>query len=113
IEAVRVARLETFWTDDPRALPQNPQDQMWWALWCWRGGETAIEDVCARLDVRAAGTDRRLYFPEIVVIPAFATRATIELMLFATGAIAELRRASDSPVFFTDEVRGEQTAWVE
>ncbi len=86
---------------------------MWWALWCWRGGETTIEDVCARLDVRPAGSERRLYFPEVVVIPVFATRATIELMLFATGAIAELRRASDSPVFFTDDIRGEQTGWVE
>lgn len=113
IEAFRAARLETFWTDDPRALPQDPQHQMWWALWCWAGSEEAIEDVCARLQVRAADRDRRLYFPEIVVVPVLASRATIELMLFATGAIAELRRASDSPYFFTDEVHGEERPWVE
>lgn len=113
IEAFRSARLETFWTDDPRELPADPHHQMWWALWCWAGSEAAIEDVCARLQVRAADSDRRLYFPEIVVVPVFATRATIELMLFATGAIAELRRASDSPYFFTDEVRGDERPWVE
>jgi hypothetical protein len=113
IEAFRSARLETFWTDDPRALPADPQHQMWWALWCWVGSEAVIEDVCARLQVRAADRDRRLYFPEIVVVPVFATRATIELMLFATGAIAELRRASDSPYFFTDVVRGEERPWVD
>lgn len=113
IEAFRAARLETFWTDDPEALPANPQHQMWWALWCWAGSEAAIEDVCARLQVRAADHDRRLYFPEVVVVPVFATRATIELMLFATGVIAELRRASDSPYFFTDEVRGDERPWVE
>lgn len=113
IEAFRAARLETFWTDDPRALPQDSQHQMWWALWCWAGSEDAIEDVCARLQVRTADRDRRLYFPEIVVVPVLASRATIELMLFATGAIAELRRASDSPYFFTDEVHGEETPWVE
>ena len=113
IEAVRAARLETFWTDDPRALPTDPQHQMWWALWCWAGSEMAVEDVCARLQVRAADRDHRLYFPEIVVVPVFAMRATIELMLFATGAIAELRRASDSPYFFTDEVRGEEVPWIE
>jgi Subtilase family len=113
IEAFRVARLDTLWTDDPQALPQDPQDQIWWALWCWSGSEATIEGVCARLEVRAAGRDRRLYFPEIVVIPVLATRATIELMLFATGAIAELRRADDTPVFFTDDVRGEQHAWVD
>lgn len=100
IEAFRQARLETFWTDDPKALPTDPHHQMWWALWCWAGSEATIEDVCARLEARVAGSERRLYFPEIVVIPVHASRATIELMLFAAGAIAELRRASDNPSFF-------------
>ncbi|AOO83429.1 peptidase S8 family protein [Bosea vaviloviae] len=113
IEAFRRARLETFWTDDPEALPKNPRDQIWWALWCWKNSEAKIEEVCERLGVRAANRDRRLYFPEAVVIPVLATRADIELMLFATGAIAELRRASDSPVFFTDEVRDNQHEWTE
>lgn len=113
IEAIRTARLETFWTDDPQALPAGAQDQIWWALWCHRDSEAAIEDVCARLTVRAAAAERRLYFPEIVVIPVLATRSTIELMLFATGAIAELRRANDTPVFFIDDVGGDQHAWTE
>jgi hypothetical protein len=113
IEAIRTARLETFWTDDPAALPTGAQEQMWWGLWCHYDSEAAIEDVCARLEVRTAATDRRLYFPEIIVVPVFATRATIELMLFATDAIAELRRASDTPVFFTDDVRGDQHEWVD
>jgi len=113
IEAIRTARLETFWTDTPRALPAEPQQQIWWGLWCHRDSEPEIEDVCARLNVRAADIDRRLYFPEVVVIPVLAPRATIELMLFATGAIAELRRADDSPVFFTDIVAGEQQEWTD
>lgn len=113
IEAIRTARLETFWTDAPEALPTGAQDQIWWALWCYRDKEADIEDVCARLEVRTASADRRLYFPEVVVVPVLATRATIELMLFATGAIAELRRANDTPVFFTDDVEGEQHEWVD
>jgi hypothetical protein len=113
IEAIRRARLETFWTDAPEALPADPLAQIWWGLWGHRDSEAEIANVCARLEVRAADTDRRLYFPEVVVVPVLATRATIELMLFATGAIAELRRASDTPVFFTDEVAGEQQEWVE
>ncbi|HTT82626.1 MAG TPA: S8 family peptidase [Rhizomicrobium sp.] len=113
IEAIRIARLETFWTDDPAALPEGAQARIWWALWCHKDREAEIEDICARLRVRAAAEDRRLYFPEVTVVPVLATRATVELMLFATGAIAELRRASDNPVFFVDEVRGEQQEWVE
>jgi hypothetical protein len=111
IEAFRVARLETVWTDDPAALPTDPQHLMWWALWCWTDSEARIEEACARLGVRAANKDRRLYFPEVTVIPVLATRAAIELMLFLTAAIAELRRATDNPVFFLDQVRGEQNPW--
>jgi hypothetical protein len=113
IDAFRTARLETVWTDDPEALPTEPQDQIWWALWCFGDAEATVEDMCARLEVRVASKDRRLYFPEIVVIPVLGTRAAIELMLFATGSIAELRRATDNPVFFTDKVKGEQPAWTD
>jgi len=111
IERIRQARLETFWTDDPAALPQHPQIQMWWGLWCWRSGEVTVDAACEKLGLRTAGADRRLYFPEIAVIPVYATRAEIELLLFATGEIAELRRASDNPVFFTDTVRDTQHEW--
>jgi hypothetical protein len=113
IEAIRTARLETFWTDAPDGLPTEAQEQIWWALWCYKDSEAEVENVCARLNVRAADTDRRLYFPEITVVPVLATRATIELMLFATGAIAELRRADDTPVFFTDDVQGDEHEWTD
>jgi hypothetical protein len=113
IEAFRIARLETLWTDDPAALPTDPQHKMWWALWCWPDDEATIEETCARLNLRVANKDRRLYFPEATVVPVYAPRVAIELMLFATGKIAELRRATDNPVFFTDEVRGEQHAWTD
>ena len=111
IEAFRVARLETVWTDDPAALPTDPLHEMWWALWCWPDAEVKIEEACERLKVRAANKDRRLYFPDVTVIPVFAPRSAIELMLFLTGAIAELRRGTDNPVFFLDDVRGEQHPW--
>lgn len=111
IEAFRRARLETLWTDDPSALPTNPQHQMWWAVWIERGREQDLEDICQRLQLRAANKDRRLYFPEMAVVPVLATRAAIELMMFATSVIMELRRATDNPVFFTDDVRDTQHEW--
>lgn len=111
IEAFRRAHLNTFWTDDPEALPDEPQHEMWWAVWTHRDKEAAVEDVCRRLDVRAAARDRRMYFPEAVVIPVFARRAAIELMTFAAGVVDELRRATDNPVFFIDDVRDAQHEW--
>jgi hypothetical protein len=112
IENIRAARIATLWTD-VRPVPADTRAQLWWALWCYRDKEPAIEDICARLEVRAASQDRRLYFHEVVIVPVLADRVTIELMMFATDAIAELRIADDSPTFFTDEVRGDERAWVE
>ncbi len=113
IEGFRVARLERFWTDDPTALPDDPQAQIWWGLWCFKDRIDQVVAACASLNLRVAPDDRRMQFPEVIVLPVYATRAAIELMLYATGGISELRRASDSPIFFTDEVRGEQHAWVD
>jgi len=108
IESIRQARLETFWTDDVSRLPP-PGREMWWEIWCLRGLEDALEDLIERLGARAAERERRLYFPEHVVLPVLADKATVELMLFARLSIVELRRASDSPVFFLGELdRDEQ-----
>ena len=108
IEAIRAARLETFWTDDPSRLPP-PGRQMWWEVWCVRALEDELGQLIAKLGARAADREQRLYFPEHVVLPVLADRATIELMLFARLSIVELRRASDSPAFFLDDIdRDEQ-----
>ena len=108
IEAIRQARLETFWTDDIHALPATPNETIWWEVWCFKGGEQKLLEVAQRLGVRSADADYHLYFPEMTVIPILANRVTIELMLFATSVIAELRRASASPAFFIDADRQDQ-----
>lgn len=112
IETIRVARIRTLWTD-ARAIPDDANAAIWWGIWCHRDRERSIDELCERLRVRAAGRDRRLYFHEVAIVPVLASRATIELMMFATDAIAEIRLADDTPVFFTDDVRGNQTEWVD
>lgn len=113
IESIRQARLETFWTDDPSRLPP-PGEQMWWEVWCVRALEQELEELIETLGARTGDREHRLYFPEHAVVPVLADRATIELMLFARLSIVELRRASDSPTFFLDELgREEQTAVAE
>ena len=108
IESIRAARLETFWTDDPSRLPK-PGQKMWWEVWCVRELETELEQLVECLGAHAADHEQRLYFPEHVVLPVLADRATIELMLFARLSIVELRRASDSPSFFLNDIdRDEQ-----
>ena len=82
IESIRQARLETFWTDDVSRLPP-PGREMWWEIWCLREFEDDREDLIERLGARVAERERRLYFPEHVVLPVLAAKATIELMLLA------------------------------
>ena len=42
------------------------------------------------------------------MLPVLADRATIELMLFARLSIVELRRASDSPAFYLDDLDSDE-----
>jgi len=111
IQAFRQACLETFWTDDLAALPADAHETIWWEVWCFKPAEGRVVDVARRLGARAADRDNWLYFPEMIVVPVLASRATIELILFATIGVAELRRASASPVFFTEANRRDQYDW--
>lgn len=114
IEAIRKARLETFWTDDIEALPQGANDTIWWEVWCDKSAEDALDSLAEKLDARCAPKEQRLVFPEHVVVPVLASRATIELMLFARFSITELRRATDTPHFFIDDLNpDEQFDWTD
>lgn len=113
IEHIRQARLESFWRDDPAALPNDPQAEMWWALWCFRDRLNRVLQAAAILDLAIGGDDTFLNFPETVVAPVYGRRAAIELLLFATGGVAELRRASDNPVVFTRDMKDDLSEFVD
>lgn len=111
IESIRAATFNTYWTDTPDRLPINPQEQIWWELWCTRDGQRDLETMAGTLGVRLGGADQRLTFPEAIVIPAYGSRAAIELMLFAKFTITEIRRVSDTPHFYVNLTREEQGDW--
>ena len=113
IGTIREARLRTFWTDEPALMPTIPTQSIWWELWCWSGNANSVEDIAKRLGCHVAPATAYLKFPEVTVIPVHATLATIELLLFATGGIAELRQATDTPAFFTAAKREDQIAWTD
>jgi hypothetical protein len=105
VEHIRAARISTFWRDDPRALPDDPQTELWWALWCFRDRLDRVLAAASQLGLQIAGDQTFLRFPETIVAPVYGRRAAIELLLFATGGIAELRRASDNPLVITRDLR--------
>ncbi len=113
IETVRRARLETFWTDDITTLPQSSVDEIWWEAWCFKGMERKVQDAAATLGCLVSSEHYWLHFPEASIIQIRTQRMTIELLLFATSGIAELRRASATPVFFLESDADEQVLWTE
>lgn len=113
IDHIRKGTFETFWQDDPEALPEDPTAEIWWALWCFRDEVDRVIDVARKLGCRVAEPDAYLQFPDTVVIPVYGPKLNIEIILFGTLGVAELRRASDSPTFFLEEARGEAAPWME
>lgn len=111
IEAIRRARLFSFWTDKPAALPEDPHAQIWWEVWCLPDFKGEVLEMLAQLECHIADEDYHLTFPEAVVVPVFARRADIEVALFACRGITELRRGSDTPSFFMEEERENQHDW--
>ncbi|HEY0837142.1 MAG TPA: S8 family peptidase [Azospirillum sp.] len=109
LETIRAATIESLWTDQ-RPFPIDPDERMWWECWCWSDRAGNLVQAARKLGVRAS--DRRLHFPEFEVIPVYGTRGDLTRLLQNTDAIEELRRATDTPVFFTTTVRREQGLWV-
>lgn len=112
IERIRIGTLESFWRDDPKRLPKERDTKIWWALWCFRDRVDSVIDTARRIGCRVQEEDTYLYFPDTQVIPVYGSRLAIEILIFGTVGIAELRRATDTPTFFTDQIRGDEGSWM-
>ncbi len=113
IEIIRTAKFHTYYTDDPRYLPDDRQETVWWEIWCVRSAEAQLEALADRIEVRLGERARRLYFHESIVIPALATQEQIEALLFARFTITEIRRSRDTPTMFLEADPEEQLGWVD
>lgn len=113
IEHIREARLRTFWRDDQEALPTDPQAELWWALWCFADRLDRVLAAAETLGLQVGGADTFLQFPETTVVPVFGRVSAVELLLFATGGVAELRRASDNPLVFTQDLKEDIPAFID
>jgi hypothetical protein len=110
IEEVRTGSIETLWTDT-RYLPAAADDPIWWEVWLWRGQVDHFVAVARASELTVS--EQRLRFPEVEIRFIFATRPQVERAMTESGGVEELRRATDTPTFFTTTVRREQDAWVE
>ncbi len=110
IEKLRAGALETLWTDT-RSIPNEDDDPIWWEVWLWKSQFEKFLAIARALELGVS--DERLRFPEVEIRFVHPSRAQIEQCVVESGAVEELRRASDTPTFFTTTVLREQDAWVD
>ena len=108
LEVIRPGTLSSLWTDK-RPLLADPLERFWWECWCVKDLARDFIRIAARLRLRAS--DRRLFFPESEVIPIYANATEMNSILCNTDAVEELRRATDTPSFFTTTVKRDQNRW--
>jgi hypothetical protein len=97
IENIALAAVRSLFTDDPALLPDAGQ-QIWWEVWIRQGHADAFDAVAQRLGIPVQ--QQRLVFPEREVRLVFGSEITVARLFVNSDAIAELRRAKDTPARF-------------
>lgn len=119
IEDIKLAILESFWTDKLDALPNN--DKIKCEIWLrydmtkadtesWTIIEDKFQSICEEFGI---DTDRekRIIFPERMVKMICANREDLKNILESFEYITEIRRATEPVCFFTNLRRSEQKEW--
>jgi hypothetical protein len=114
IEDIQASMLEAFWPEyDATRIPGDDPD------WCevWLANEAEGVDVEARFRQLASRLeievpDRRIIFPERVVLIILADRMQLKRLITASDDIAELRAAHECAGFWMQETAVEQEEWV-
>jgi len=109
IDSVSLAIVRSMFTDSPDRFPVEDVP-VWWEVWLRKAASDAFMNAAAVMRVRVNPTER-LTFPEREVVLANATVSEMASLMTSTGAIAELRIASDSPALFLGFQNFEQAAW--
>jgi len=107
---ISTGTVASLWADS-RALPDDRNVEFWWECWTWRDGVEELRGISEEL-----GFDRSehlLRFPDLEIVLLRGSISQMEGLIAFTSSIERLRRASDSPVFFTTSVERLQVPWVE
>ena len=108
IEGVVFGAVRSLFTDDLNQFPQAGH-RIWWEVWIRQGHSDVFERVVARLEIPVQG--QRLSFPDRDVRLIFGDEITVARLMINSHAIAELRRARDTPAAFLEASNVEQGRW--
>lgn len=109
IDSVSLAIVRSMFTDSPDRFPSEDVP-VWWEVWLRKVASETFMSIASAMRVRVNPTER-LTFPEREVVLANATVSEMASLMTSTGAIAELRIASDTPALFLGFRNFEQAAW--
>ena len=105
METVRLATAKSLFTDEDVLFPRAGE-LIWWEVWLRDGKREVFNRMARRLDLRLK--EDVVLFPEREVVLALADADSIDRLVAYSDAIAELRRAKDTPAFFMEMEGGEQ-----
>lgn len=121
IEDIKMALLESFWTDKLDALPNEASINC--EIWLrydvdniesehWESIEEQFHNTCDDLGIIVDKT-KRILFPERMVKMITADRQMLKNLLSSFEFITEIRRASEPTSFFTELHKDDQRAWAQ
>ena len=121
IESIKLALLESFWTDKLEDLPTETAINC--EIWLryeikktdsepWNTVEDEFHNICDELGI-IVDKNKRILFPERIVKLITANREGLKSLITACEYITEIRRAEEPASFFVNLDRKEQRLWNE
>lgn len=117
IEDIKLAMLESFWTDKPEKLPdKTPTNCEVWLRYDedkklpWELVDEQFSNICNEFRI-IVDENQRLVFPERIVKIITANREQLKTILANCEYITELRRAEEATTFFTSLNKEDQKLW--
>lgn len=121
IENIKLAMVDSFWTDKLDALPTDTAVNC--EIWLryeinktnsepWNSVEEEFHNICDELGV-GVDKSKRILFPERIVKLITANREGLKSIIASCDYITEIRRAEEPASFFTRSDREEQRQWNE
>ena len=111
IDTAQLASARSLFTDGDELFPQHADVAVWWEVWLREGRRERFEAMAAALEIQMR--QHAIRFPEREVVLALASTVTMDRVVARSDTIAELRRAKDTPAFFTGLGGAEQRAWTD
>lgn len=121
IESIKLALVDSFWTDRLEALPNDIAISC--EIWLryeikrtdtepWNSVEEEFHNTCDELGIDV-DKNKRILFPERIVKLISANRDGLKALITSCEYITEIRRAEEPASFFTSSSKTDQLRWGE